>query len=164
MEIYERIRELRKKHLNLTQTEFAEKLGVTRSVINNIERNVLARPDQKEPFYRLICSTFNVNYEWLLSGTEPMFVETRDDYINQLVKRYNGSEVLKKVIAAFINLNDAERQAVLKFIENLEPEPTQKIWLAASSTDDQKPEIRNVPASKVRAAQEDTSIQTEDDI
>ena len=35
MEIYERIRVLRKEHLHMSQTEFAEKLGVTRSVINS---------------------------------------------------------------------------------------------------------------------------------
>ena len=47
MELHERIKELRKNYLHLSQTEFGEKVGVSRSVINNIERNVLARPDQK---------------------------------------------------------------------------------------------------------------------
>lgn len=46
-EIHERIKYFRKECLHLSQTEFGEKLGVSRSVINNIERNVLSRPDQK---------------------------------------------------------------------------------------------------------------------
>lgn len=68
MEIYERIRELRKNKLNLTQTEFGKVLGVSRDVIKNIELNALARPDQKEPLYRLICEKFHVNYDWLVNG------------------------------------------------------------------------------------------------
>ena len=47
MELHERIKELRKNYLHMSQTDFGERLGVSRSVINNIERNVLARPDQK---------------------------------------------------------------------------------------------------------------------
>ena len=41
MEVYERIRFLRKNILKMTQTEFAEHLGVTRTVIKNIELNSL---------------------------------------------------------------------------------------------------------------------------
>ena len=48
MEIYERIKYLRKNLLGLTQTEFGEALGVNRSTIKNIELNVLAKPEQKK--------------------------------------------------------------------------------------------------------------------
>lgn len=85
METYERIRELRKKHLKLNQTDFGKKLGVSRDVIKNIELNALARPDQKLSLYKLICSEFGVNEEWLLHGTLPMFVQAEtfnlDDYL-----------------------------------------------------------------------------------
>lgn len=53
MELHERIKELRKNHLNLSQTAFGEKLGVSRSVINNIERNVLARSRSKAFFIKI---------------------------------------------------------------------------------------------------------------
>ena len=54
MEIHERIKVLRKKYLKMSQTAFGERLGVSRSVINNIELNVLARPEQKLSLYKLI--------------------------------------------------------------------------------------------------------------
>ena len=73
MELHERIKELRKNYLHMSQTDFGERLGVSRSVINNIERNVLARPDQKLSLMKLICSEFNVNEEWLRNGTGEMF-------------------------------------------------------------------------------------------
>ena len=45
LEIYERIKELRKNHLHMSQESFGARLGVSRSVINNIERNALQRPE-----------------------------------------------------------------------------------------------------------------------
>ena len=72
MEIYERIRDLRKNYLHLSQTEFANRLGVSRSVISNVELNVLAQPDQKLSLYKLICREFNIREEWLLHGEGEM--------------------------------------------------------------------------------------------
>lgn len=43
-------------------------------------------------------------------------------------------------------------------------EPTQKIWLAASSADDQAPAIIEASKAKIKAAQEDHSLQNEEDI
>lgn len=73
MEMYERIRELRKKELGLTQEEFGKALGVSRSVIKNIELNVLARPEQKEPLIKLICKEFDINEKWLRTGDGDMY-------------------------------------------------------------------------------------------
>ena len=67
-----RIREVR-EHFKLTQTEFGERLGVSRDVIGNIEYNRLKNPKQKEPIIKLICSTFGVNEIWLRSGEGEMF-------------------------------------------------------------------------------------------
>ena len=47
MEIYERIRELRKDYLNLSQAAFGEKLGVNRDVINNIEKTTVFHVQSK---------------------------------------------------------------------------------------------------------------------
>ena len=46
MEIYERIRELRKKHLKMSMEAFGKRLGVSLDVISNIEKNRLAKPEQ----------------------------------------------------------------------------------------------------------------------
>lgn len=98
MEIYERIRLIRKNELHLSQEEFGKRLGVSRSVINNIERNVLARPEQKEPLIKLICKEFDINEEWLRSGVEPMKRQlSRDeeiiDWAASLVRPGNSEEL-----------------------------------------------------------------------
>ena len=63
MEMHERIRDLRKNHLKMSQTVFGDRLGVSRDVIKNIELNTLARPDQKLSLIKLMCKEFNVNEE-----------------------------------------------------------------------------------------------------
>ena len=73
-----RIREVR-EHFKLTQTEFGERLGVSRDVIGNIEYNRLKNPKQKEPIIKLICSTFGVNELWLRSGEGDMFQAMNED-------------------------------------------------------------------------------------
>lgn len=73
-----RIREVR-EHFKLTQTEFGERLGVSRDVIGNIEYNRLKNPKQKEPIIKLICSTFGVNEIWLRSGEGEMLQAMTED-------------------------------------------------------------------------------------
>lgn len=76
MDIGERIKLLRKR-LSLSQNDFGKRLGISRDSVNNIENNRLAKPEQKEPIYKLICKEFNVNEDWLRTGAggdENMFI------------------------------------------------------------------------------------------
>lgn len=74
MEIYERIYYLRTEILKMSRAAFGQKLGVSSDVVNNIERNRLKNPEQKEPIYRLIAETYNVSLEWLKTGEDEMMV------------------------------------------------------------------------------------------
>jgi len=65
----ERVRILRKK-LSFSQKEFGGKLGVTRSVISNIELNKVV---PKDIFIKHVCEVFNVNENWLVSGDGDIF-------------------------------------------------------------------------------------------
>lgn len=113
METYERIRELRKNHLHLNQTEFGERLGVSRSVIKNIELNALARPDQKLSLMKLICSEFNVNEEWLLNGTEPMFVQPDAFSLDDFVKSKGATGLEVEIVKTYFELNPEIRKAAI---------------------------------------------------
>lgn len=119
MEIYERIRELRKQHLRLSQEQFGEKLGVSRTVIKNIELGTLARPEQKEPLYRLICETFHVNYKWLTSGEGEMLVTTKQSFLEKLSEEYGLSFTAQKIIESYLNLDEEQRAAVDDFIRSI---------------------------------------------
>lgn len=119
MEIFDRIKEIRKEN-NLTQTEFAEKLGVTRSVISNIELNRLAKPNQKTSLIKLICKEFDINEEWLLTGTgEKYVIEKEDEKLAGALAEISLSdnEKLKNLIEKMIKLDDKHLDVILNLIE-----------------------------------------------
>ncbi len=60
----ERIRQLR-KDLNLTQTEFGNRLGIKQTTVAGYETGGRAPIDA---VVSLICREFNVNEEWLRTG------------------------------------------------------------------------------------------------
>lgn len=119
METFERIRLLRKQHLKLSQEQFGEQLGVSRTVIKNIELGTLARPEQKEPLYRLICETFHVNYKWLTSGEGEMLVTTKQSFVEKLSAEYGLSYTAQKIIECYLNLGEQQRIAVDDFIKTI---------------------------------------------
>lgn len=66
----ERIRNLRRE-LDLTQQEFADRIGIKRNTIAMYETGRNAPIDA---VISLICKTFNVNENWLRTGEGDMFI------------------------------------------------------------------------------------------
>lgn len=118
MEVYERIKELRKKTLKMSQTVFGERLGVNRDVINNIENNRLARPDQKMSLYKLICSEFNVSEDWLLNGTGEMFANDEAEYSTLIDQIMTGeNEFAKNIFKTFASFDAKDWEALQRMVE-----------------------------------------------
>ena len=67
----DRAKQLRQA-LGMTQTEFGEKLGVSKGVIVNLE---LSRVELKDMMINLICRTFKVNTLWLEKGEGEMLTD-----------------------------------------------------------------------------------------
>ncbi|MGN0500703.1 MAG: helix-turn-helix domain-containing protein [Ruminococcus sp.] len=109
------MRELRNE-LGLSQTKFGEKLGVSKSVIVNIE---LERVEVKDMMINLICKTFNVNPLWLSDGEGKMFVETPQSLIEDLTTEFNLTETEKKIVSNFVNLSAEDRQKIIELIKKL---------------------------------------------
>lgn len=118
MEIYERIRELRKKHLKMSMEVFGKRLGVSRDTINNIELNRLARPEQKMSLYKLICSEFNISEEWLLNGTGDMYANNEAEYSALIDRVMTGqNEFAKNIFKTFALFDEADWEALRRMIE-----------------------------------------------
>lgn len=66
-----RIRELRKT-LELSQKEFAQKIGLKQNAISYMEKSGATVTEQN---IRAICSQFSVNESWLRTGIGKMFLE-----------------------------------------------------------------------------------------
>ena len=131
MEVYERIKELRKKHFKMSQETFAERLGVSRSVIKNIELNALARPEQKMPLYKLICTEFNVNEKWLLTGEGDMFSLELDENTMLVEQILNDVEspfksLIFDIMKIYNSLDQTSKIVINNFIEQLKDEQNNK--------------------------------------
>ncbi len=121
LNIGERI-EILRKDLSMSRRVFGEKLGVSESVIVNIEYDRLKRPDQKESLYKLICKEFNVNEEWLRTGNGEMFVPlTRNqlitDFTSNLIKE--DETFKKRLVEALAKLDESEWEVLEKLAESL---------------------------------------------
>ncbi|MBC8581099.1 helix-turn-helix transcriptional regulator [Lachnospiraceae bacterium NSJ-12] len=136
--MHQRIKELRKKHLKLSQESFGKQLGVSRSVINNIERNCLARPDQKLSLIKLMCKEFNVNEDWILNGNEPMFTESDMFSLDKLVHKHGGSDLDLEFLNAYFELDVEIRTA---FIEHFK----KRLSIFPNRNDAPRSDCPNVP-------------------
>ena len=68
LQLNERIKKIRKT-LNLTQQEFAKRIGLSQNVLTNYESG---RRNPSSSVINNICKTFHVNEEWLRSGEGEM--------------------------------------------------------------------------------------------
>lgn len=121
LNIGERI-EILRKDLSMSRRVFGERLGVSESVIVNIEYDRLKRPDQKESLYKLICKEFNVNEEWLRTGNGEMFVPlTRNqlitDFATDLIMEDNTFK--KRLVEALAKLDEKDWEVLEKLAESL---------------------------------------------
>lgn len=118
MGIETRIKEMR-KHLNLTQTEFGDSLGVSRDVINSYERG---RVTPTQTFVELLCMKYDVNPDWLIHGTGEMFIapDTDDEiaaFLSQIMCD-DDSSIRKRFILALSKFNGDDWKTVEKFIDS----------------------------------------------
>ena len=100
----------------MSQTDFAEKLGVTRSVIKNLELDVV---EIKDHMFKLIAATFNANEAWLRDGTGEMFVQTPKTLLDDLKTQYSLDNMDVAILEGYLSLNENERNAVKKYIMNI---------------------------------------------
>lgn len=115
----ERITLLRKE-LKLSQTEFGERIGVSRGVIKNIDdKNVIVKP----LLIQQICKEYNVNRIWLETGEGEMFEDiSRDEEIalrvGQILSEDDDS-FKKQLIGVLTALDDDEWELLRKMAAKL---------------------------------------------
>lgn len=116
MEIYERVRYLRKDILKITQDKFASTIGLKRSTIGNIEKGTFNITDQS---IKSICREFGVREDWLRTGEgDPLGAQTRNQrilaFVNQVLTDEDDS--FRKRLVDALTILDEEEWEVLKKI------------------------------------------------
>ena len=123
MTLGERIRKIRTEVAGgISQTEFAELLGIGRSEISNIEGDRLKNPEQKKPLFMLISSQLGVSLDWIINEAGPMKLPEVDsdlEIVNDLLSDTPSpaAEIIRDIYSDLIKLNEAEQDMFLKFIK-----------------------------------------------
>ena len=115
----ERLKKLRKA-LDLTQQEFADRIGSKRNTVAKYETEVNT---PSAAVVSLICREFNVSEEWLRNGTGEMFLPTdRNADIARLTKQLHDEEsdsFKNRLISILANLSIEEWQYLEKRAKEL---------------------------------------------
>lgn len=137
MSVSKRIREIRKK-LNLNQTEFGEKIGVTRNVIKNIELDTLKNgiPDN---IIKLIAVTFNYNEDWIRNGKGNERNEKKLFSFDEFLKEKEATELEIDIMKIYLSLDKNIRR---KLMSDFKKAVLKDVKQEAK----QKPNIIRVPA------------------
>ncbi len=104
-----RIKELR-KHLKLTQAKFAEMIGLKATAIGLYEsgdRNIT------EQTIMLLCSIFNVNEEWLLTGNGEMFKQEKNYSLDEFLKKRNATSLEIEFMKIYFSLDESIRKKII---------------------------------------------------
>lgn len=122
----DRIRKIRKE-LDLTQQEFADKIGMKQNTIATYE---MGRTNPSDQCIRSICREFGVNEDWLRTGEGEMFEQLTDQeklmkYTALLLKGKDSAVVsaIQALIITYEQLDDASKATLekiaLQYIDNL---------------------------------------------
>ena len=115
MTIANRISKIRSE-LNLTQTDLAEKLNISKSAVSHMERGERAVTERT---ISDICEKFNVNREWLTEGIGDPFTEHETESVLDLLKKeYNLDELDLEIMRGYLNMSPIERQVFKDFINS----------------------------------------------
>ena len=106
--VKDRIKKIRRE-LDLTQQEFAERIGIKRNTIANYETG---RNDPVDSVISLICREFDVYEEWLRTGEGEMFKPKPSDILDQLAYKYKLFNFDYVMIEKFLAMPPDLRRAI----------------------------------------------------
>ena len=112
----ERLKKLRKT-LDLTQQEFANKIGIARG---NIDAYEVGKNAPSDAVISLICKQFNVDENWLRTGEGEMFIkQTRDEQIASFIGTIQSNEddsFKKRFVSMLSALDESDWEVLEKMV------------------------------------------------
>lgn len=105
-----------RKSLSLSQSAFAEKIGLSQSGYSLIEKG---KRDLNDRVLKLICNEFNVNESWLRNRDGPMFKEPSDsvDTLHELIRSFDIEQLklMKACLDMIIKEKESDKGRILNF-------------------------------------------------
>lgn len=109
----DRVKQIRKA-LGLTQANFADKVGLTRTGYASIENG--AAPVQERHIKLIIAAYPQVSENWLRSGEGDMFLQT--DAVSNIMKKYSFADIVGKLLEAYEELDPEDQEIVLQYTQD----------------------------------------------
>ena len=115
----QRIKQVRKE-FELSQAEFGKRIGISDAAVSKLESG---KNTPSEQTIKLICTNFQIQYEWLTTGQGPMRIYESLS-TDELVERYmpNESEFAKGIMKSFAKLPDEEWTKLVEMIDKVRKE------------------------------------------
>lgn len=107
------------KDSGLTKTDFAARINISQSFISRLVSGERLPSDRT---IADICREFNISEVWLRTGEgEPHMERDKDEEFLEIMEKINISDddLIKRIIKAYWFLDDDEKAAVKKMIDNL---------------------------------------------
>ena len=149
----ERIKKIRRM-LDLTQQEFASRIGIKRNTIANYEAG---RNEPIDSVISLICREFNVNEKWLRTGEGEMFAPAPSSALDALAQERGLTHREYIVLEKFLLLRPEVRADLIDCLMNI---------AAAINSDDVPAGTPAMPKKEMTAeelhAELDRQLQTEE--
>lgn len=119
----ERIKLIREKS-GLSQTAFGQRLGLSRDVVNNLERG---RVEIKDHIIKLICAEYGVQEKWLRTGEGEMYSSEELFSLDRFAAEHGASELELAIVKAYFELDPVIRRVVLEhFRSRLAADPDEE--------------------------------------
>lgn len=111
----ERVRAVRKE-CGLTLEKFGERIGIKKNSVSQIENGINGLTDQMA---KSICREFNVNPDYLMNGTLPMFSDLPETVLDDLCMQYDCDSLDRSIIECYLKLDASERGVIKKYIKDV---------------------------------------------
>lgn len=122
-----RIKSLRKE-LDLTQQEFAKKIGSSQNTLANYE---IGRRNPSSSVINNICKTFNVNEVWLRTGNGEMFNQSSPDeeishYVKELLSDWENPfyGMIIDMMKTYQMLDEKSKEVIRDFFQKIKDSRT----------------------------------------
>jgi len=123
----DRIRLIR-KHLSLSQKEFADQLGLSQRSVSWSEQPGNNVPDST---VKSICLAFSINEEWLRFGTGSMNTKSSSFDLEQYVLDHGGDALEYEILKTYFSLpKEIRKSAIQHFLTSAlssSPAPSQSV-------------------------------------
>lgn len=144
----DRIKYLRSQILKLSQEEFGEKIGLSKSGISNIEtgfRNVT------EQHIKLICSEFNVSEHWLRTGHGDPFKQAPSSVMEQLRQEFSLNAFDFNLVYEYLKLDSESRAIIRDFVNKIAISPSSDDLYESLPTNSQQLEQKYLDQNNSKA-------------